>query len=309
MKKGILMIYFFIILCSLSACQKTKVETSEPKEDNLNYKKNISVFYSPFENHLYYYDEVDHKIKFYDARENTFQYSFTTPCQYFTTGNSTYNGFQIIEVKENQIQPIYAVKEKDKAIFPLAEADGRYFFVLADYGKDTPDENEICELVNGQLVKFVHSKDHVYTNGAVLGGKLYYLVYEEQKGGYSVYCLDINSYEAKPKKVMEYIPKGAIYAINDDIYYEKDDRLVGMHSKASFPSGVNIEYSPKDHLLFRLDIPKENKSFLKLTIVQTKTQKEVYVTQNVLGYRLEKDDIYIYKPDGISLVRLNSLGK
>ena len=290
-------IFFFLIpLFLLGGCQG--ISLSNQKEKKTTDNRKTEVVYSPWENKLLYYDTENIMVKYYNNTENVFQYSFSTPCDYFTSGHSINNGFEILKVENGNINSIYKLEDNEIGIFPLVQYKDRLFFIMTFYKEGLANESIICEFKGNELIKYKNTTDIISGDGAVINNKIYYTVYDSMNKEFSVYSIDIDSYNAYPKKIKCGIYEDSLLAISDELYYRENDNFKSMNSDSLFKAGFIDQYDPQYNLLFQFNLSDKDQRFIELSVFNMDNLEEVYGNNNIIGYKIKDDKLYIYDTNG-----------
>ncbi len=119
-------VYLFIILCIiLTGCNSKDTLIPKPKSND------SIILYNRFTQSMLSYNTKSCLIEEQINIDNYFQYEFNTKSNYFTTGHSINNNFEIIEVKnKKEVSPVYKLKNNNESIFPLASSNNNIIFLL-----------------------------------------------------------------------------------------------------------------------------------------------------------------------------------
>lgn len=261
--------------------------------------------YPPIDNNeeRYLYNRFDQKLLVYNTNLNTvvkaiteanfFQYEFPQQTEFYISGHSFDNDFEILQITDHKIQSLLTLNENE-GVFPVANNEKYYIVTHSFY-----DINGI-EIENlRKLCKFDQEKyellDYENTSGLITKGvidtdTLYYTVYNKDTDRYSLYSIDLTSTNNTPLLNLENLISDDLLLTNQGIWVS--DNSTFYNDDKSFQKDIlNYVHPDKNHII-QIGITQDNELVLKIYSIE----KEVYITEvtNIVDFQTTSDSIIIY---------------
>lgn len=291
--------YFYILflLCfiSLVACGKTeKNDNKQTKEDWLPNIENS--------NQILLYDRFDQRILTYDTTKfsvikknntlNYFQFEFNEPfLSIFTTGHSVTNNFKIIEIKDNNINILYTMKENE-AIFPLAyKDDNNIFFIKYYYDSENVEKKDlrvVCkfDLETKQIIEIEQTKGLLISSGTIYDNCLYFTAYNSTTDNFNLYKLDFSN--NKLNLMFDDLKAPDIYNDSNELWISNEE-FIFSRNKKFVKQSLNYFYQNK---LIQIGVNSKNSLSIYITDVQSRELE--YSFDEIVDFRINDRTIIIY---------------
>lgn len=295
MKQTIIICLTIIIIITALGCGKSKkidtINDRMPYESLIENDDFKVILYDRYKQKLVLYSTQTYTIDREINVSNYMQYEFNTPSDYYTTGHSIENGFEIIRIGKNSIERVYSLKnKKEEAIFPLATNKDKKFFIKSIYKDNEFQYSFIVSMGdNNDIEEYKNTKGKI-SFGAILDEKLYYTVYEDGKNNYSLYSLEFYEKDNKPVLIKENLEYPEIYSFKGNLYYSTIDKIIC--DKDYFSKGALNYFDDLNNKLIQLYVDKEGTLLLELVDISTKSV--IKKCENVIDFRVSKGKIIIY---------------
>lgn len=281
------------------------ISFNKPNFKLVRERENSIMIYNPF---IYKFISYNKKTflpetrKINESEKNILQYSFNTKSEYYTSGDSYKNHFEIIKLNKGSIQSIYALENKEtEAIFPLASDDKNIFFFKADYSNKGLPISKIVSFDNNTLNEFPNTTGLI-SDGAILNNLLYYTVYDEKKKTYSLYSLDFSNFSNIPELVKTNLEAKEIFVLNTKLYLSNKDTI--YYGNDVFKKASENFYDVESNTLIQINPNPDNYNQLALKIINADNKKEIKAIDNVVGFSIEDYEITVYSYGSIEKVQL-----
>ena len=283
-----LLLIFFLFI----GCDDKKNEILYPTSDNAN----TVILLDRYEQKLFSFDTKTNKVIEKTNIENNFIYEFPTSSNYYTSGNSDHNDFNIFKIDNNNVKIIKKM-DKNIGIFPLAIADDSMFFIMENYANEGKEGRTIALFDdNGELIQEFPETFGLINGGVVIRDILYYSSYNEKDDVYDIYSLNYQV-DDKPSLIKKNVKSGELFSYHNELIYSDDDNIYIKEEK--YVKGVQNYI--EGNLLIRYII--DEKSDLNIEIININDDSTICSGKNVLDYKIQAEKITLYCLDGVKEIK------
>lgn len=225
MKKTILKFFLFILGLAFMSFMGFKMFSYEEKLPTAS-SENSKIIYNKLSNRLISYNINDQKIEQDFNFLNFMQYSFNTQDNYYTSGHSYNNNFEILKINNNKIEKVYKPDNSaNVAIFPFASDSINRIYLFVNYDSNgTELERNLIQFKENNLIHYKNIAG-IITNGVICNDNLYFTIYNKSTDTFSLSTIPINSYNANPELLAEGLENGELFNYNNDIYVSNENYI------------------------------------------------------------------------------------
>ncbi len=253
---------------------------------------NEILLYDRFDQRIFTYDTTTFSVIEKNKELNYFQYEFNQPfLNIFTTGHSIKNNFKIIEIKDNNINTLYTMKENE-AIFPLAYKDDNNIFFIKSYydseNSEIKDLRVICKfnLETKQLIEIEETKGLMTSDGTIHNNCLYFTTYNIDKDNFTLYKIDL--FNNKLSFILDDLKKSDIYNNGNELWLS-DEEFIYSGDKKFDKKRFNYFYEGK---LIQIELNDKNSLSIYITDIQNEELEHYF--DEIVDFRINDRIITIY---------------
>lgn len=273
-----------LLLSILTGCTKS-----------INFHSNNKdiILYNRFSQKLIKYNLDSKKaLTLYD-QENIFEYEFANNDNLYVVGHSINNDFKLLQITDNDKKVLFELNSSE-AMFPLATDNKSYFFIHSYY-----DDNK-CEITSKRCIskldldsknlKNIETTIGLIEKGTILGNDLYYTEYNTESDDYSLYKININSLNTKPKSLNKHLESGEVYNDESQIWIKTEGYLIPQNNNLKINAAF-LNYFIEDYI-FQIDT--NHNGDMSLQIVERNTCEIKYKKDKIYDFKKYDSKIIIY---------------
>lgn len=288
MRKLITCFIVFLLVILTGCNQKSEITSLYPCADG----QNTILLYDRFNYQIFSYNVEKMDVEEKRKADNLIQYEFSTPCEYFSSGNCIIDKFSIIKLENNKVIELLKV-QTGKRLFPVAASGNNIFFGLCTHTED--DFNKVLvkyDKDNNCLIEYPNVNGRI-CKGTIIGDKLFYTTYEKvdrQTSTYSLYSVNFYDKNAEPHLEMQDLELDDIYSQGGRLYLTNEKYIYSQDGKKFLKGCQN--YFIGDNLLVQYFINSSAEMILKIT--DTNTNEILFTVPKILGFEVKENQIVAY---------------
>lgn len=264
--------------------------------------------FDPFEQQLVSYDDARGHVVATSHEDGFYYYGFRTATNLYTSGDNETNGFKILEIDAHTIRTVVTMP-KDEAVFPLATAEGKTFFIVYDYkpgfGEEELRRRIVRLLPDGtmQTYRTFTGRDELVDDGVLLGGRLYYTLGDASSDVGSLYSIDAREPGAEPRLERTGLKSDEVYAQGGRLL--TSDGTTITDGKRSFTC-TDLCWFYDDPSVLVAFVDEGTSTILK--VIDATTGRTLHEVGEPVGFQLDGRRLTVRTTDGVKRIRLSKAG-
>ncbi len=292
-----------LLILTITGCGS---EEAQMKRTQVDYpickNENSIILYDRYSEKLLSYNTETYNVEERSNIQNFMQYEFNSGSDLYTAGNSLTNGFEVIQVKDKEIEVLYTMQDQEsEAIFPLASHDGYDLFIVSEYdelGRET--DRKVVAYNMDTFIEYPEIEGLI-SFGAILNDTLYYTVYMDEVTNYALYKIDLKDVHSEPIFLEDGLEVGELYVHGGELF-KSSFKKIFSDSKSFERMPLNY-FDDSTHALIQI-FPTEEAN-LVLSVINTKTDEVMTRVTNIVDFKIQDESIVVYTLEGIEKIQFH----